>query len=182
MTDVPLNERDLRGSPGRFGYEWSRYAEMLPEYEEQFRGWTVHISPPEWRGKSFLDVGCGMGRNSFWALRYGAKDGVAVDIDERSLDAARRNLAIYPTAQVLRSSAYDLPFENRFDIVFSIGVIHHLDEPERALRRMARAAKPGGQVLIWVYGYEGNRWLTTFLNPLRRNLFSRLPIALVHHL
>jgi SAM-dependent methyltransferase len=155
---------------------------MLPEYEEQFRGWTVHISPAEWRGKSFLDVGCGMGRNSFWALRYGAKDGVAVDIDERSLAAARQNLTIYPSAQVLRSSAYDLPFENRFDIVFSIGVIHHLDEPERALRRMARAAKPGGQVLIWVYGYEGNRWLTTFLNPLRRNLFSRLPIALVHHL
>ena len=56
MTDVQLNERDLRGSPGRFGYEWSRYAEMLPEYEEQFRGWTVHISPAEWRGKILLST------------------------------------------------------------------------------------------------------------------------------
>jgi hypothetical protein len=47
---------------------------------------------------------------------------------------------------------------------------------------MARAVKPGGRVLIWVYGREGNRWLVALLDPLRRALFSRLPIALVHHL
>ena len=47
---------------------------------------------------------------------------------------------------------------------------------------MAGAVKPGGQVLIWVYGREGNRWLVALLDPLRRTLFSRLPIALVHHL
>ena len=47
---------------------------------------------------------------------------------------------------------------------------------------MARAVKPGGQVLIWVYGREGNRWLVALLDPLRRTLFSRLPIAVVHHL
>ena len=182
MTDLELTERDRRGSPTRFGYEWSRYAEILPKHETQFRGWTVQIPAEEWRGKSFLDVGCGMGRNSFWPMQYGAKEGVAVDIDEGSLAAARRNLAIYPTVHVLRASAYDLPFENRFDIVFSIGVIHHLDDPERAMRRMTRAAKPGGQVLIWVYGHEGNRWLTLFLDPLRRTFLSRLPIGLVHHL
>jgi hypothetical protein len=37
-------------------------------------------------------------------------------------------------------------------------------------------------VLIWVYGREGNRWLVTLLDPLRRALFSRLPISFVHHL
>jgi hypothetical protein len=47
---------------------------------------------------------------------------------------------------------------------------------------MARAVKPGGRVLIWVYGREGNRWLVVLLDPLRRALFSRLPVALVHHL
>ena len=48
-------------------------------------------------------------------------------------------------------SAYDLPFEGRFDLAFSIGVIHHLEYPQRALERMACAVKPGGRVLIWVY-------------------------------
>jgi SAM-dependent methyltransferase len=174
--------RDLRGSPDRFGYEWDAYAEILPEYEEQFRRWTVHLSPQDWHGKSFLDVGCGMGRNSFWPMTYGAREGCAVDIDDRSLANARRNLAGFSAVQVVRSSAYDLPFADRFDIAFAIGVIHHLEDPQWALQRMAHAVKPGGRVLIWVYGREGNRWLVFMLDPLRRALFSRMPIALVHHL
>ena len=112
----------------------------------------------------------------------GRAAGCAVDIDERSLASARRNLARFPAVEVMRSSAYDLPFDDRFDLVFSIGVIHHLEDPERALQQMARAVKPGGRVLIWVYGRDGNRWLVSVLDPLRRALFSRMPIALVHHL
>jgi SAM-dependent methyltransferase len=174
--------RDLAGSPDRFGYEWNAYAEILPEYEEQFRRWTVHLTPEDWRDKSFLDVGCGMGRNSFWPMRYGAREGCAVDIDERSLAQARRNLADFPTLEVRRASAYDLPFDSRFDIAFSIGVIHHLEDPELALRQMVKSVKPDGQVLVWVYGREGNGWLVSTLNPLRRALFRRLPIGWVHHL
>jgi len=173
---------DLKGSPDRFGYEWDIYAEILPEHEEQFRRWTVPLEPQDWQGKDFLDVGCGMGRNSYWPLRYGAAGGVAVDIDERSLNSARRNLKRFPTIQVMRMSAYDLPFEDRFDLAFSIGVIHHLERPERALERMVRAVKPGGRVLIWVYGRENNGWLVSVLDPLRRVLFSRLPIGVAHHL
>jgi SAM-dependent methyltransferase len=133
MTDDTTG--DLRGSPDRFGYEWSHYAEILPEYEEQFRRWTVPLLPEDWRGKEFLDVGCGMGRNSYWPLEYGAAGGVAVDIDERSLTSARRNLKCFPQLRVMRASAYELPFEDRFDLVFSIGVVHHLEDPGRALQR-----------------------------------------------
>src|SRR5438105_1595581 len=104
--------RDHAGSPERFGYEWSTYSELLPQYEEQFRRWTVHLSPEDWRGASFLDVGCGMGRNSVWPMMYDAGEGVAVDIDERSLAQARRNLAMFSKAQVMRASAYDLPFDS----------------------------------------------------------------------
>ena len=179
---IDQDARDLRGSPDRFGYEWGAYAEILPEYEEQFRRWTVHLAPEDWRGTSFLDVGCGMGRNSYWPMSYGACEGCAVDIDERSLASARHNLAPFPAVEIMRSSAYDLPFVDRFDLAFAIGVIHHLEDPVRALRRMARAVKPGGRVLIWVYGRDGNRWLVSVLDPLRRALFSRMPIALVHHL
>lgn len=173
---------DLRGSPDRFGWEWDAYCEILPEYEEQFRRWTVHLLPQDWRGKSFLDVGCGMGRNSWWPMRYGASAGCGVDIDERSLARARRNLATFEAMTVMRSSVYELPFADRFDIVFSIGVVHHLEDPALALRRMVRATKPGGNVLIWVYAREGNGWLVPLLDPLRRALFSRLPVAAVHHL
>ena len=52
------------GSPDRFGYEWKTYCELRPEYEEQFRRWTLQISSEDWAGKTFLDVGCGMGRTA----------------------------------------------------------------------------------------------------------------------
>lgn len=174
--------RDRRGSPDRFGYEWGAYAEILPGHEEQFRRWTAALGAADWAGKEFLDVGCGMGRNSFWALRSGAAGGVAVDIDDRSLASARRNLRFFPAVRVMRASAYDLPFRDRFDLAFSIGVIHHLELPQQALDAMARAVKPGGRVLIWVYGLENNRWLLRLLDPVRRRLLSRLPIGLTHHL
>ncbi|VVB43635.1 Methyltransferase [Beijerinckiaceae bacterium RH AL1] len=182
MTDNndQMAEVDSRGSSDRFGYEWAVYSEILPDYEEQFRRWTPRLRPEDWRGKTFLDVGCGMGRNSYWPMRYGAAGGAAVDIDERSLESARRNLAPFPTLAVMRRSAYDLVFDQPFDIAFSIGVIHHIEDPARALAGMVAAVKPGGKVAIWVYGRENNRLLVSILNPLRKSIFSKLPIKLVH--
>ncbi len=176
------DNRDRAGSPDRFGFEWGTYAKVLPEYEEQFRRWTPHLAPEDWSGLRFIDVGCGMGRNSLWPMRYGAAGGLAVDVDDRSLASAARTLASHPGVEVRSCSAYDLPQEEGFDIAFSIGVIHHLEHPARALARMAGAVRPGGRVMIWVYGRENNGWLLPILNPLRKALFSRLPIRLTHHL
>jgi SAM-dependent methyltransferase len=181
MSLIPP-ERTKSGSPDRFGYEWGRYSELLPEHEEQFRRWTPHVTPEEWRDSVVLDVGCGMGRNSYWPLKYGARACVAIDVDQNSLSSARATLARFPNAEVRNMSVYDIKFINHFDIVYSIGVIHHLSDPEAALRNMVGAAKPGGRVLIWVYGLENNRWIVTIFNPLRKALFSRLPVGLVHHL
>ena len=179
---MPVDPAVAAGSPERFGYEWHNYAEMRPEYAEQFRRWTVHLAPDDWRGKLFLDVGCGMGRNSYWPMTFGAAGGLAIDVDQRSLASARRTLAPYPQVEVRERSAYAIDEDGRFDIVFSIGVIHHLEAPETALAAMVKAAKPGGQVLIWVYGRENNGLIVHVLTPLRKLIFSRLPIGVVHHL
>jgi SAM-dependent methyltransferase len=170
------------GSPDRFGYEWEHYPELRPDYERQFLRWTAPLPRDSWRDKTFLDVGCGMGRNSFWPMTYGARGGVAIDLDERSLAAARHTLAPYPTVRIVKGSAYELPYRDEFDVVFSIGVIQILEFPERAIQRMCQAAKPGGKVLIWVYGRENNGWIVHGLSPLRRMVLSRLPVPLVHFL
>ena len=169
------------GSPDRFGFSWNEYSEILPEHEEQFRRWTI-FEPAFWRGKRFLDGGCGIGRNAYWAMTYGAAGGLAIDLDERTLAHARRNLTRFPTVVIRKQSLYDLSDENAFDVVFSIGVIHHLENPESALHRLVRATKPGGIVLVWLYGRENNGWIVKFADPLRVFLFSRLPVRLVHAL
>ena len=176
-------DRDLSaGSAERFGYSWNRYSSVLPEHEQQFRRWTAPLDPDTWRGLRFLDVGCGIGRNSLWPMKYGAAGVVAIDVDERTLAAARRNLREFPHVEVRNQSVYDLAEQDEFDIAFSIGVIHHLEFPERAIHRMVHAVRPGGKVLIWVYGYENNEWIVRFADPLRKTLFSRLPLSGVHAL
>jgi len=45
---------------------------------------------------------------------------------------------------------------------------------------MVKAVKPGGLVLIWVYGRENNEWIVKLVSPLRRMLLSRLPIRALH--
>lgn len=170
------------GSPERFGYEWSRYSDIKPEHEEQFSRWLPFYRPEDWREQRFVDVGCGMGRNSYWPLKYGAKQGHALDVDARSLASARANLAPFSNCEVLYNSAYQLPWSGEIDIAFSIGVIHHLEFPKLALAAMVGSVRTGGQVAIWVYGRENNVWLIWALNPTRKLLFSRMPIAVTHHL
>jgi SAM-dependent methyltransferase len=169
-----------KGSPERFGYSWDRFFDLTSEQERQFELWTTSIAlTTGWRGVRFLDAGCGMGRNSYWPMKYGAHSGVAIDLDLRSLERARHNLRRFPAVDVRQASIYEIPFENEFDVAFSIGVIHHLEHPERAIAQLTKAAKPGGRVLIWVYGHENLELYVNVLNPLRNALFSRMPLPLV---
>ena len=88
-----------KGSPDRFGYSWDHYADLLPEHEEQFLRLTS-LDKSFWKGVRFLDAGCGIGRNSYWPMTYGALGGLAVDVDDRTLRNARKNLARFPGMEV----------------------------------------------------------------------------------
>ncbi|MBM3272754.1 class I SAM-dependent methyltransferase [Candidatus Kaiserbacteria bacterium] len=167
-------------SQHRFGYEWDTYAQMTPDYERQFRNWTNPLAPEDWKGKDVLDAGCGMGRNSYWPLKWGATSGTAFDYDERSVARAKETLKEFPNASVHFKSIFEIDWHEAFDIAYSIGVIHHLEDPKLALARMTEALRPGGTLLIWVYSYEGNEWIPRFVDPIRKGITSRLPVSLVH--
>jgi SAM-dependent methyltransferase len=179
MTEAPRPVEITQGSPERFGYSWDRFSEILPIHEEQFRRWTQPFTPADWHGKRILDGGCGIGRNSFWPLRYGAASAVLIDVDQRSLARARANLAGFGNAEIRFHSLYESVEPGDFDIAFSIGVVHHLEHPALAVQRLAEAVKPGGQVLVWLYGRENNGWIVWLATPMRRLLFSWLPLPVV---
>lgn len=173
---------ELAGTQHQFGYEWERYTEILPLHREQFRRWIAPLREEDFAGKRFLDGGCGMGRNSFWALSAGAAGALAIDYDERTIASARKNLAGFPQCEVRFQSIYELDEPGRFDIVFSIGVVHHLAEPRKAVERLVDAVAPGGKLCLWLYAHEGNELYLSIIDPLRKHVTSRLSPRLTHAL
>ena len=169
-------------SEHRFGFEWRIYSKLDPLYETQFKQWVAPLGPGDFKGRIVMDAGCGMGRNSYWALRWGAGRVTAFDFDERSVEATRQNLREFSNAIVLLKSIYDIDWCDEYDIVISIGVIHHLERPHLALANMVRALRFGGIFLIWVYSHEGNEWITRLVDPFRKCVTSKLPVRLVHWL
>ena len=53
------------------------------------------------------------------------------------------------------------------DYIFSIGVLHHITDPNPVVKAVFKALRPGGRFLVWLYGREGNRLYLALLQPLR---------------
>lgn len=165
-----------------FGWQWQQFRRLHRDwrtYEERLLDWVAPLEPAFFTEKVVLDAGCGMGEFSAVAARFGAKRVVAVDIGS-SVDAACRFLREFANVSVVQADIYDLPFVTPFDFVFSIGVIHHLQDPSRGVRALTRHVAPGGHLFVWVYGHENNGWVRRIVNPMRLLLTSRLPRPLLY--
>ena len=66
----------------------------------------------------------------------------------RPFDAARAFLASRVEPVVGDFMTMDLRALGRFDVVLFLGVLYHLEEPLRAMRRLAQLVAPGGLVVI----------------------------------
>jgi SAM-dependent methyltransferase len=54
--------------------------------------------------------------------------------------------------QCIQADLRLLPFhQQQFDFIYSLGVLHHLDDTCGALRGLVRHVKPGGRVRIYLY-------------------------------
>ncbi len=90
-----------------------------------------------------LDVGCGTW--PFWDCFKGKYTGIDIN-QEYIRKAAAKGKGIF-----LVADATSLPFNNEtFGLVFTMGVLHHLDKQEREkmLKEMWRVCKAGGHILI----------------------------------
>jgi SAM-dependent methyltransferase len=62
----------------------------------------------------------------------------------------------------------------QFDVVFSIGVLHHTDDPDRSVANLARHVKPGGRLIVWVYSDEGNFLVKNVVEPVRKRFLASM--------
>lgn len=162
-----------------FGAQWTEFARTQLDSangtsisELRFRevtGWC----PTDLANRTVLDVGCGSGRFTEAALRWGAHV-TAVDLSE-AVFAARTNVKGAERARFVQANATDLPLPKRsFDFAFSIGVVQHTPDPLRFVQSVAEAVRPGGEAAFWMY----ERTLSALLHPkyVFRPLTRRMPI------
>lgn len=164
-----------------FAYEWQRFGALRDQWRKNFTDYMQPHSPESFAGRLVLDVGTGSGRHAFHAAELGARV-VAVDIG-RSIDVARENLP--PEVLTVQADAEHLPFETgAFDFVMSIGVLHHLPDPERALDRIVPLARPGGHLHLYLYWVPEQVWHARVLHVVSatRRVTVRLPHRLLHAL
>src|SRR5437588_7327474 len=151
---------DPENYAGSFGYQWQKYARTQlddatkRDSEDDFYK-KAGLTPEEVRGKLILDVGCGMGRYAEVATRWGARV-VGIDLSAAA-EVAARNLADRDFV-AFQADVFALPFAlESFDIIYSIGVLHHTPDCEAAVKTLDKYLKPGGLLVVWLYsGY--NKW------------------------
>lgn len=163
-----------------FGWEWTHFDEVVEEHEEQFLDWIVPVTEEFFHGKVVLDAGCGKGRHTHSAARFGANPVVGVDLGS-SVEAAFRNTRDLENAHIVQGDLYHLPLKQAsLDYVYCIGVLHHLRDPQLGFLTLANYLKPDGAISAWVYSREGNGWIVRLLNPLREGLTSRMPRGMLN--
>jgi 2-polyprenyl-3-methyl-5-hydroxy-6-metoxy-1,4-benzoquinol methylase len=164
-----------------FAYEWQHFGDLRPEWELNFRQYMRPHKAEWFRDRLVLDVGAGSGRHSYEAHRLGARV-IAVDVGD-AIHVARRNLP--PEVVTVQADAEEMPFEDEtFDLVMAIGVLHHLPDPRRALRALARLVRPSGYIHIYVYWVPPRPWHRSLLRLVTaaRRVTTRLPRPLLRAL
>ncbi len=157
-----------------FGWEWNRFSKLSAHYRRQFLDWVRPVDAAFFRGKAVLEGGCGKGRHTFLAAEFGARAVVALDLSP-AVEPAWYNTRHLPNAHIVQGDLRRPPVKPVFDYAYSIGVLHHMAEPQAGFRALVSRVRPGGHVSAWVYGRENNGWIVRLISPLRRSVTSRLP-------
>jgi SAM-dependent methyltransferase/uncharacterized protein YbaR (Trm112 family) len=169
-----------------FGYEWQAFSEMLPDYESNFRWYFERFPADSFAGKRILDVGCGTGRHTFHMARSGASEVVAMDFSQ-AIEVAAHNNRENPNTHFVQADIYHPPFPpEHFDFVYSLGVLHHLPDPEKGFRTLLPLLRAGEYINIYLYwNLEGEpAWRRVALSAVTgiRRVTTRMPHALLKKL
>ena len=157
---------------GSFGRQWNRYDVARTEEDEATFEAKTGVAPRDLAGKLVLDAGCGGGR---YARILGDAGATVLGVDLSSaVEKAADLCGDLPNVQIVQGDLLDPPVaEGAFDMVFSIGVLHHSPDPRRAFAEIARRVKPGGRMAVWLY--RKNTAPQEWVNSGVRAVTTRLP-------
>jgi SAM-dependent methyltransferase len=172
---IPRLAGQIESYAASFGRQWNRYDVARPEEDEATFQVKTGVSPQDLAGRLVFDAGCGGGRYARLVGSHGARV-IAADLSSAVAKAAEL-CASLPNAFVVQADLLDLPLaEGVFDLVYSIGVLHHTPDPRRAFHEIARRVKPGGRLAVWLYrrNIPPQEWLNSGLRAVTTRLPARV--------
>jgi len=159
-----------------FGRQWLKYTNNQGYYGslELFSDiLSPFLTPDEIRGSRGAEIGSGVGRIVNMLLEAGVNHVVAIEPSD-AFEVLCRNIRKPERVTCLNITGDQLPAYGNLDFVFSIGVLHHIENPAPVVEAAFKALRPGGHFLVWLYGREGNGLYLALIEPLRV-LTKRLP-------
>ena len=152
--------------------QWRQQWSMFEDKEIfLFKDWIYPNVLNDFKDKEVLECGCGGGQHSSLIAPF-AKEIVAVDLNTR--DIAKEKNKELTNVTFLEADISEMDLERQFDIVFSLGVIHHTDNPDKAVANLKQHLKGGGRLIFWVYSKEGNFLVRNIVEPLRKTFFKNI--------
>jgi SAM-dependent methyltransferase len=156
----------------------------LPSEELETRFWQYFGLFPFQelsQGEGF-DLGCGSGR---WSALVAPRVGKlhCVDPAGDALNVARRALKDHPNVDFHEADAHNIPLPDESqDFGYSLGVLHHIPDPEAAMAKCVQKLKPGAPFLVYLYYNFENRpgWFKAAwkASDIARQALSRAPFGL----
>ena len=133
-------------------FENTRYS--LSGWRNKGNKWREYLGLDNTHGKSIIDFGCGYGIESLQFLKNGNKVSIA-DISEDNLNAAEKIIKTmgYNLDKKIKVSN-DYPFfefDEKIDIFYSNGVLHHTPKIAEILSRVSEILKSDGEIRLMLY-------------------------------
>lgn len=141
------SEVEVRDFFDKVAPEWGKLSEEY--YDESIKNKILEMNILN-KNQTVMDIGCGDGFISI-AVAKSVNKVVAVDISKEMLrELAKKSKENNVTnIQLIESDGQDIPIEDdSIDIIFANMYLHHIEEPDIAIKEMRRLLKPGGKVFI----------------------------------
>ncbi len=169
-----------------FGREWGQFDQTLIPPAQLAAMFNRYFYLFPWdslpRGAVGFDLGCGTGR---WAKLVADKVGTlhCIDASKATLKIAEKNLIGKKNCHYHLGGIEDIPIPNdSMDFGFSIGVLHHIPKPFKALKLCVAKLKSGAPFLLYIYYRCDNRpfWFRLLwrISDMFRRCISRSPYPL----
>lgn len=111
---------------------------------------VVDLLSPK-RGEKILDLGCGTGELAHEISKHGATV-IGMDLSTQMIDSAKRK---YPEINFFVGDAESFKLDEQVDAVFSNAALHWMTKPEKVIKCVWDALKPGGR-FVAEFGGQGN--------------------------